>query len=113
MRSLLSLVVALVVGIAGLQMAGAAENGPQPVYVERLPGDCVNTFTLRLLVTASNYGRAYGDFDGSRFYMARQVYQDGGGEQCRVKSVQVANDGQTVEDQQIYQCLFSDPLTGQ
>lgn len=86
--------------------AVAAQNKTDAVYVDQELGDCINTFTLRMLVAASNAGKAYGDYNGSRFLMTRYV----NGDVCQVESLQVSADGQTLEDRNAFQCLFENPM---
>ena len=78
-----------------------------PVFVERELGDCINAYTLRCLVTASNLGRAIGEFDGTRLILNRVA----DGDACKIEVFQISQDGQSIESREIYKCIFENPLT--
>lgn len=102
MRKINRLAIAVLIAVAA--PAGTV-LATQPVYVAQSPEDCINTFIVRMLITASNAGQAVGDFDDSRLMMVRR----GTPEHCRVDMLQVARDG-SVEDRKTMQCLFRNPL---
>ena len=77
-----------------------------PAYVMAQPGDCINTFTVRLIVAASNDGAAYGEFDGSRLYVVRR---GSGPQNCWLEMGQWGPDGRFVNGMRL-KCLFENPL---
>lgn len=80
----------------------------QPVYVPAQHGDCVNTFTVRLMVAASNAGAAWGEYEGSRFMIVRKGNSPGN---CWLELGQWSQDNR-LEDSKRLQCLFVNPLEG-
>jgi len=79
-----------------------------PVYVESYAEDCINTFTVRVMVAASNTGAAWGTFDGSRIMIVRKGSDQ---QHCWLEMGQWTSDGRLEEHKRL-QCLFSNPLEG-
>lgn len=78
----------------------------QPLYVPVQQGDCINTFTVRLMVEASNTGSAWGEFEGSRIMIIRKGTSP---QRCWLEMGQWAQDGRLIESKRL-QCLFGNPL---
>ena len=94
-------------GILFLFLLGAdSVFAAAPAYVMVQPGDCINTFTVRLIVAASNDGAAYGEFDGSRLYVVRR---GSGPQNCWLEMGQWGPDGRFVDGKRL-KCLFENPL---
>lgn len=86
----------------GGQLGGSG----QPFYVAAQPGDCINTFTVRLMVAASNTGSAWGGFEDSRFMAIRKGINP---KRCWLELGQWEQDGRLIESKRL-QCLFKNPL---
>jgi len=99
-RALVVAMCAFVVLLAGDGYAN------QPVYVPAQHGDCINTFTVRLMVAASNAGSAFGEYEESRFMVVRKGDSP---QRCWLELGQW-NQYNQLEDAKKLQCLFVNPL---
>jgi len=83
-----------------------SEVAGRNVYVERENSDCINTYTLKLIVEASRNGASFGEYEDVRF-VAQRI---GSPDQCRIvmkhKIVQSRQNIITT----YYQCVFDNPM---
>lgn len=77
-----------------------------PPYVEQRPDDCVNTYQLRMIVTASKAGAAVGEFEGVRYAIERKGTSP---DTCWLEMHQF--DGRLKESTKL-KCVFQNPLDG-
>jgi len=96
----------VLLGLWFLALSVIAAEAAQPLYVPVQQGDCINTFTVRLMVAASNTGSAWGEFENSRFMVVRKGT---GPQRCWLEMGQWTQDGRFVESKRL-QCLFENPL---
>ena len=84
--------------------AGAQGIDPHQYEVQATPADCVNTFTVKLIVAASNTGRAYGVFEDQEFFLERR----GTPNNCSIDLATFSNG--SMVDRKATKCLFRNPF---
>lgn len=92
--------------LASTAMARQQQVSTTPVYVLAQPGECVNTYTVRLMVVASNAGASYGEFDGVRMMLVRK---GAGPDRCWLEMGEWNSQGHLLESKRL-RCLFANPL---
>jgi hypothetical protein len=81
---------------------------PQYLFVPAQYGECINTFTVRVMVAASNSGAAWGEFEGSRVAVVRHGANP---LSCWLDLKQWDAQGRLEETKRL-NCLFANPLEG-
>lgn len=74
-------------------------------YVPSRPGDCINTYIVRMLVVATANGKAIGEYEGEGMRMVRVTNSP----QCAIQMTRYAPD-RTVRDKSFLQCLYTNPF---
>ena len=84
--------------------AGARGIDPHQYEVQASPSDCVNTFTVKLIVAASNTGRAYGVFEDQEFFLERR----GTPKNCSIDLATFSDS--SMVGRKTTKCLFRNPF---
>ena len=98
-----SLSILLLLVLAWADISSAVVN--QPVYVATRPEDCVNIYLIRLIVTATNIGSAYGDYEGSRYMIVRK---GAGSQQCWLEMGTWTMNGELMDNRKVG-CIYMNP----
>jgi len=98
-----SLSVLLLLILAWVDISSAVVS--QSVYVAPRPEDCVNTYLVRLIVTGTNIGSAYGDYEGSRYMIVRK---GAGSQPCWLEMSTWTMNGELMDNRKVG-CIYMDP----
>jgi len=90
--------------VSALPCAAAQEDIGQYIVVPD-SSDCENTILLKAIVTASNLGKAYSEYDNTRLLLVRKGQ---GVDSCSISMVKYT-DG-SVTDKRGFQCVFEYPF---